>query len=220
MREMKLIRILLADDQVLFREGLHSLLSAQPDIEIVGEAGDGEQAVRLVAERHPDLVLMDVRMPVLNGVAATKQIHEQYPGCHVLLLTTFDDDEYVFEGLRAGASGYLLKDAPVQRLLEAIHIAAQGEMFLQPSVASKVVAELNRHSSLPLGAQKGLTEPLSPREIDILRMIARGYSNREIAEALVITEGTVKNHVTSILGKFGVRDRTQAVIKAQDLRLV
>jgi len=196
------------------------LLAAQPNIEIVGEAGNGQDAVRLVAELHPDLVLMDVRMPALDGVAATRQIHDNYPDCHVLLLTTFDDDEYVFEGLRAGASGYLLKDAPVQRLLEAIHIAAQGETFLQPSIAAKVVAELNRQSAPSLPAQKGLTEPLSPREIGILRMIAQGYSNREIADELVITEGTVKNHVTSILGKLGVRDRTQAVIKAQGLRLV
>lgn len=218
--EINVIRVLLADDQILFREGLHSLLVAQSDIEIVGEAGDGEHALRLVDELRPDLVLMDVRMPILDGVAATRLIHANYPDCRVLLLTTFDDDEYVFEGLRAGASGYLLKDVPVQRLLEAIHSAARGETFLQPSIAAKVVAELNRQSTPSLTTPTALTEPLSAREIGILRLIARGYSNREIAGELVITEGTVKNHVTSILGKLGVRDRTQAVIKAQDLRLV
>jgi DNA-binding NarL/FixJ family response regulator len=215
---MNTIRVVLADDQLLFREALHSLLAAQPDIQIVGEAGDGEGAVQLVTELHPDVVLMDVQMPTLDGVAATRRIQEIYPGCHIIMLTTFDDDEYVFEGLRAGAIGYLLKDAPAKRLIEAIHSAARGETFLQPSIAAKVVAELNRQT--PISSQKGLIEPLTAREIDILRMIARGRSNREIAEELVITEGTVKNHVTSILGKLSVRDRTQAVLKAQELRLV
>lgn len=215
-----MIRILLADDQLLFREGLHSLLATQPDIEIVGEAGDGEEAVRLVSQLCPQLVLMDVRMPKLDGVAATRLIHDHYPECRVLLLTTFDDDEYVFEGLRAGATGYLLKDVPVQRLLEAIQSAARGETFLPPPIAAKVVAELNRQSTPSLTPSTELTEPLSAREIGVLRLIARGYSNREIADELVITEGTVKNHVTSILAKLGVRDRTQAVIKAQALHLV
>jgi DNA-binding NarL/FixJ family response regulator len=215
---MNPIRVVLADDQLLFREALHSLLAAQPDIEIVGEAGDGEGAVQLVTELRPDVVLMDVQMPTLDGVAATRRIQEIDPGCHIIMLTTFDDDEYVFEGLRAGAIGYLLKDAPAKRLIEAIHSAARGETFLQPSIAAKVVAELNRQT--PLTSQKGLIEPLTAREIDILRMIARGRSNREIAEALVITEGTVKNHVTSILAKLSVRDRTQAVLMAQELRLV
>jgi DNA-binding NarL/FixJ family response regulator len=214
------IRILLADDQRLFREALHSLLASQPDIQVVGEAGDGEQALRLIAELRPDMVLMDVQMPVLDGVAATRRIHEQFPACKIILLTTFDDDDYVFEGLRAGALGYLLKDAPAQNLTEAIHSAARGETFLHPSIATKVVARLNQQSGAASSMPAGLTEPLTAREIDILRMIARGYSNREIADELVITEGTVKNHVTSILGKLGVRDRTQAVLKAQDLRLV
>jgi DNA-binding NarL/FixJ family response regulator len=215
---MNPIRVILADDQLLFREALRSLLAAQPDIQVVGEAGDGEAAVGLVAELHPDVVLLDVQMPALDGVAAARRIQEIDPGCHIIMLTTFDDDEYVFEGLRAGAIGYLLKDAPARRLIEAIHSAARGETFLQPSITAKVVAELTRQSPAP--SQKGLIEPLTAREIDILRMIARGRSNREIAESLVITEGTVKNHVTSILGKLGVRDRTQAVLKAQELRLV
>jgi DNA-binding NarL/FixJ family response regulator len=136
------------------------------------------------------------------------------------MLTTFDDDEYVFEGLRAGAIGYLLKDAPVARLIDAIHMAARGETFLQPSVAAKVVAELNRQHVATHGTLPGLVEPLTAREIDILKMIAHGSSNREIADKLVIAEGTVKNHVTAILSKLGVRDRTQAVLRAQELRLV
>jgi DNA-binding NarL/FixJ family response regulator len=217
---MNAIRILLADDQRLFREALHTLLAAQANIEVVGEAGDGEQALRLMADLHPDLILLDVQMPILDGVATTRRIHEQYPACRVILLTTFDDDEYVFEGLRAGAIGYLLKDAPAQQLLDAIQSAARGETFLHPSIATKVVARLNQQPDTPNKLPTGLTEPLTAREIDILRMIARGYSNREIADELVITEGTVKNHVTSILGKLAVRDRTQAVIKAQELHLV
>jgi DNA-binding NarL/FixJ family response regulator len=215
---MTTIRVLLADDQVLFREALHTLLSMQPGIEVVGEASDGEQALRLAAELRPDVVLMDVQMPVLDGVAATRRLHVEQAACRVIMLTTFDDDEYVFEGLRAGAVGYLLKDAPAKQLVEAIQVAARGETFLQPSVAAKVVAELTRQTAQP--PPQPLVEPLTAREIDILRLMAGGYSNREIADELVITEGTVKNHITNILGKLGVRDRTQAVLKAKDLRLV
>lgn len=216
---MSSIRVILADDQILFREGLRRLLDAQDGIEVVGEAGNGEQALFIVAEQRPDVVLMDVRMPVMDGVAATRRIAEEQPESRVILLTTFDDDEYVFEGLRAGAIGYLLKDAPIQQLIDALHMAARGETFLQPSIAAKVVAELNRQTHTSFSPSP-LVEPLTAREIEILRQIVQGHSNREIAESLVITEGTVKNHVTSILGKLGVRDRTQAVLKAQDLRLV
>jgi DNA-binding NarL/FixJ family response regulator len=214
------VRVVLADDQLLFREGLHSLLVARDDIEVVGEAGNGEQVLRVVAEKHPDVILMDVRMPIMDGVAATRRIKTDYPDLQVILLTTFDDDEYVFEGLRAGAIGYLLKDAPIQQLIEAVHMAARGETFLQPSIAAKVVAELKRQTLPSPSPASTLVEPLTAREIEILRHVAHGRSNREIAEALVITEGTVKNHVTSILGKLSVRDRTQAVLKAQELRLV
>lgn len=212
-----MIRVLLADDQVLFREALHMLLAAQPSIEIVGEAGDGEEALRMAAELQPDVVLMDVQMPVLDGVAATKRLLGQKSAPRVILLTTFDDDEYVFEGLRAGAIGYLLKDAPGKKLVEAIEAAARGETFLQASVAAKVVAEATRQHSAPASP---LPEPLTAREIEILRLMAKGQNNREIADTLVISEGTVKNHVTSILGKLAVRDRTQAVLKGQELRLV
>ena len=215
------IRVLLVDDQALFREGLRTLLAAQPGVEVVGEAANGEEALRLAATRRPDVVLMDLQMPVLDGVAATRRLRESSPGCQVIVLTTFDDDEYVFEGLRAGAVGYLLKDTSAQRLLEAIRAAARGESFLQPSVAAKVVAEFTRLSAS--GARTGagaLVEPLSERETEILRLLAQGASNREIAEALVIAEGTTKNHITSILGKLGVRDRTQAALKARELGLV
>jgi DNA-binding NarL/FixJ family response regulator len=212
-----MIRILLVDDQRLFREALGTLLAAQPTLELVGEAGDGEEALRLAHQLQPDVILMDVQMPVLDGVAATRRLRAELPACRVILLTVFDDDEYVLEGLRAGAVGYLLKDASSARLLEAIDAAARGEAFLQPSVAAKVVAQFASGGGIP---QSSLTEPLTAREIEILRLLAKGHSNREIADALVLAEGTVKNHVTNILGKLDVRDRTQAVLKAQQLRLV
>lgn len=214
-----MIRVLLADDQVLFREALHTLLSTQPEIEVVAEAGTGEEAIQLAIAHQPQVALMDVQMPVLDGVAATRQLRTLLPDCHIIMLTTFDDDEYVFEGLRAGAVGYLLKDSSAQRLVEAIQTAARGETFLQPSIAAKVVRELTRQTASPISPQP-LIEPLTAREIEILRLMAQGHSNREIADTLVITEGTAKNHITNIFGKLGVRDRTQAVLKAQSLRLV
>lgn len=215
-----MIRILLVDDQALFREGLRTLLSVQPGLEVVGEAGNGEEAVRLAASMHPNVVLMDVQMPVLDGVAATRRLHADYPECHVIMLTTFDDDEYVFEGLRAGAVGYLLKDASSEKLVEAIRAAARGESFLQPSVAAKVVAEFTRLADKSSARPQPLLEPLSERELEILSLAADGLSNKEIAARLVITEGTVKNHVSNILGKLGVRDRVQAALKAKELGLL
>ncbi len=222
-----MIRILLVDDQALFREGLHTLLSVHDDLEVVGEASNGQEAVEAVEKLSPDVVLMDLRMPVLNGVAATRQIMESTTSSRVIVLTTFDDDEYVFDGLRAGAVGYLLKDVPSARLVEAIRAAARGESFLQPSVAAKVLAEFSRMSDLETGSglktavpSQTLVEPLSERELEILGVLATGASNREIAKALFITEGTVKNHVTNILGKLGVRDRTQAALKAKDMGLI
>ncbi len=212
------IRVLLVDDQALFREALHTLLSVQPNIEVVGEAGDGEEALRLVAQYQPDVVLMDLQMPVMDGVAATRRLQSEYPASRAIMLTTFDDDEYVFEGLRAGAIGYLLKDVSAQKLVEAIQSAARGETFLQPSIAAKVVAEVARHGTPT--TQVALIEPLTSRELDILRRLAEGLNNREIADQLVITEGTVKNHVSNILGKLGVRDRTQAALKAKEMQLL
>ncbi len=214
------IRILLVDDQALFREGLRTLLSVQNEFEVVGEAANGEEALRLAAGNRPDVVLMDLRMPVLDGVTATRRLHENFPDCRVIVLTTFDDDEYVFEGLRAGAMGYLLKDVSSEKLFEAIRAAWRGEYFMQPSITAKVMTEFARLSR-PAKIQEGvLVEPLSAREMEILMFVASGASNREIAEQLVISEGTVKNHVTSILGKLGVKDRLQAVIKAKEIGLI
>lgn len=215
------IRVLLVDDQSLFREGLETLLSVHKDILVVGVAGNGREAVEVAAKVQPDVVLMDVRMPVLDGVRATRRLKEALPQCRVIVLTTFDDDEYVFDALRAGAVGYLLKDVASAQLVEAIRAAARGESILEPSVAAKVIAEFTRVSSmLPSTQMEQLTESLSERELEILGMIARGASNKEIANQLFITEGTVKNHVTHILGKLGVRDRTQAALKARELGLL
>ncbi len=211
-----MIRILLVDDQALFREALRMLISAQPDLEVIGEAANGEEAIKLADSFAPDVVLMDLQMPVMNGVAATRHLHSTQPDCHVIALTTFDGDEYVFDCLRAGAVGYLLKDAASENLFAAIRAAARGESFLQPSVTARVLAEFTRLSDrLPHSAP--LIESLSDREHEILRLIAKGSTNREIAEALFITEGTVKNHVTNILSKLDVRDRTQAALKAREL---
>ena len=223
---MKLIKILLVDDQPLFREGLRTLLSVQSDFEIVGEAGNGEEAIKLARTLQPAVVLMDLQMPVLDGVAATRCLKTEQPDCRVIVLTTFDDDENVFDGLRAGAVGYLLKDAPSEKLCEAIRLAARGESFLQPSVAAKVVAEFARLTSTASKTaapsqlhNEPLIEPLSDREREILSLISSGASNREIANTLFLAEGTVKNHVTNILGKLGVRDRTQAALKAREMGL-
>jgi len=214
------IRVLLVDDQVLFREGLRTLLSVQRDIEVVGEAGDGIEAVREAVRLKPDVVLMDLQMPQLDGVGATRQLHSECPQSNVVILTTFDDDEYVFEGLRAGARGYLLKDVSSETLVEAIHGAARGESFLQPSIATKVVAEFSRLTPKAKTPQELMPEPLSERECQVLQLITAGASNREIAETLVIAEGTVKNHVTHILEKMGVRDRTQAALCAREWGLI
>ncbi len=214
------IKILLVDDQPLFREGLRTLLSVQRDFEVVAEAGNGEEAIRLARSLLPSVVLMDLQMPVLDGVAATRRLREELPNVRVIVLTTFDDDEMVFDGLRAGAVGYLLKDAPSEKLAEAIRVAARGETFLQPSVAAKVVAEFARLTRKTAGTSDSASEPLSERELEILRLIGQGASNREIAGTLFLAEGTVKNHVTNILGKLDVRDRTQAAMKARDNGLI
>ncbi len=214
------VSILIVDDQSLFREGLRTLLSVQPDFDVVGEAGNGEEALRMAIKFKPDVILMDLRMPVMDGVTATLRLHENNPQVKVLVLTTFDDDEYVFDGLRAGAVGYLLKDVSSEKLFEAIRAADRGEYFLQPSITAKVMAEFSRLSRIAPSSVEVLAEPLSPREMEILRLVATGASNREIADTLVIAEGTVKNHLTNILGKLSVKDRMQAVLKAKEYGLI
>ncbi|MHA6624428.1 response regulator [Pseudonocardia sichuanensis] len=218
---MSAVRVLLVDDQALFREALATLLAVHPDVEVVGEAGDGDAALRRAAELAPDVVLMDLRMPVLDGIAATRRLRVELPAVRVIALTTFDDDEDVFAALRAGAVGYLLKDVSSARLVEAVLAAARGESVLQPSVAAKVVA---RFAQLPDTAPdprpQPLVVPLSERELEVLRLMADGRSNREIAGALFLAEGTVKNHVTNVLAKLGARDRTQAALRARALDLL
>jgi DNA-binding NarL/FixJ family response regulator len=214
------VRVLLVDDQAMFREGLRTLFSVQADLEVVGEAANGEEAVELATRLRPDVVLMDLRMPVLDGVAATRRIGENRPECRVIVLTTFDDDEAVFEGLRAGAVGYLLKDASSKKLFEAVRAAARGESFLSPSVAAKVVSEFTRLSQRTATHAEELVEPLTERELEVLRLVGTGATNKKIAQKLVIAEGTVKNHLTSVYGKLAVSDRTQAALKARELGLI
>ncbi|HEY48371.1 MAG TPA: response regulator transcription factor [Anaerolineae bacterium] len=215
------IRVLLVDDQALFREGLETLLSVHEDIQVVGQASNGQEALQIATKVQPDVVLMDIRMPILDGVRATHLLKNALPQCRVIVLTTFDDDEYIFDALRTGAVGYLLKDVASAQLVEAIRAAARGESILEPSVAAKVIAEFSRVSRLVPSAQmEHLVDPLSERELEILGQIAKGFSNKEIADQLFIAEGTVKNHVTNILGKLGVRDRTQAALKARELGLL
>ena len=214
------VGILIVDDQSLFREGLRTLLSVQPDFEVVGEASNGEEALRQAVRNRPNVVLMDLRMPVMDGVTATQRLRETLPHCKVIVLTTFDDDEFVFDGLRAGAVGYLLKDVSSEKLFEAIRAADRGEYFLMPSITAKVMAEFSRLSRNSPVPSEALAEPLSPREMEILRLVATGASNRDIADRLVIAEGTVKNHLTNILGKLNVKDRMQAVLKAREYGLI
>jgi DNA-binding NarL/FixJ family response regulator len=228
------VSVLIVDDQMLMRQGLRTLLELQPGIRVAGEAADGAQALAEVERLLPDVALMDVRMPRMDGVGATRQVRARFPQTQVIILTTFDDDEYVFEGLRAGAMGYLLKDVSAEELADAIRRVARGEALIQPSIARKVVSEFarlgteaaaedaggtakqgRRSADEPAAKDATLVDALSERELDVLRLLAQGLSNREIAERLVISEGTAKNHVSNILSKMGVRDRTQAVLMAK-----
>jgi DNA-binding NarL/FixJ family response regulator len=205
------VRVLLVDDQALFREALATLLDVRDDVDVVGEAGNGDEALRRAAELRPDVVLMDLRMPVLDGIAATRRMRVEQPGVQVIALTTFDDDEDVF----------LLKDVSSERLLEAIHAAARGESVLQPSVAAKVVARFAQLPATdPQPRPQPLVVPLSDRELEVMRLVSEGRTNREIAAALYLAEGTVKNHVTNVLAKLGARDRTHAALRAQALGLL
>ncbi|MFZ5440331.1 MAG: response regulator [Myxococcota bacterium] len=212
-----MLRVLLVDDQALFREGLRTLLSVEPEVLVVGEARDGLEALTLVEQTHPSVVLMDLRMPGLDGVGATRRIRARFPRTQVLVLTTFDDDASIFEAVRAGAVGYLLKDASAETLVAAIRAADRGDSVLQPSVARRLMEEFTRLSTFaPSPAQRF---DLSERELEVLRLLARGASNKEIASALQVVEGTVKNHVTRILEKLEVADRTQAALKAREAGL-
>lgn len=197
------IRVMLVDDQRLMREGLRTLLELEPDLVVVAEASDGASALVIYAQIRPNVVLMDIRMPHLDGVETTRRLCSQWPDARVLILTTFDDDAYVFEGLRAGALGYLLKDSTGQELATAVRTVAAGGALIGPSVARKVLTEFTRVAAVPVSAD--LLDPLSEREKEILRLLAQGFSNPEIATSLNLAEGTVKNYVTSILQKTGDR---------------
>lgn len=197
------IRILIIEDQTLMRQGLKTILDLEPGMQVVGEAADGDRGVHQALALRPDIILMDVQMPVLNGVEATAAICAAWPEARIIILTTFDRDDYVFQGIRAGALGYLLKDTPADDLIRTIRRVAAGEAFIQPEIASRTLRELLRPQQAPL-------EPLSDREREVLVLLAQGASNKEIAERLVISEGTVKNHVSNILGKLQAENRTQA----------
>jgi DNA-binding NarL/FixJ family response regulator len=215
------VSILLADDQELLRMGFRLVLEAQPDLEVAGEAGDGEQAVELVSKLEPDIVLMDVRMPTMDGVEATRRIVARGGRSRVIILTTFDLDEYAYSALRAGASGFLLKDAPPADLLSAIRAVARGDAVVAPSTTKRLLASVADRLPDPYGAvPTDDLELLTAREREVLVEVARGLSNAEIAETLVVAEATVKTHVGRILSKLAVRDRVQLVIYAYDHGLV
>lgn len=219
---MSAIRLVLVDDQALFREGLRILLGQTSRLDIVAEAGNGEEAVAAARLHQPDIMLMDLRMPRLNGVEATRRITQEMPDIRVIVLTTFEDDEEVYEALSAGAVGYLLKASPSERVVEAIELTARGESFIEPSVTAKLLGHFSRLASnqTKREAPQPLAEPLSARELDVLRHLASGRSNKEIAHELGIAEGTVKNHMSNVIGKLGALDRTQAALRARELGLI
>ncbi len=213
-------RVLIADDQAMVRAGFAALLDAQVDLSVVGQAKDGVEAVELAASLNPDVVLMDVRMPELDGLAAARRILDAGCTCRVVMLTTFDLDDYVLEAIRGGASGFLLKDAPPADLIEAVRIVARGDALLAPSITRRLI---ERFATLPQPARptpQPALETLTPREREVLVQVARGRSNAEIAATLVIAEQTVKSHVSKVLGKLSLRDRAQAVVLAYESGLV
>jgi DNA-binding NarL/FixJ family response regulator len=204
-----MIRLLLVDDQEIFRQGLAMMLSVETDLEIVGQAANGQEAIEAAQQLQPQVILMDVQMPVCSGVQATKTIHECYPWIRILVLTTFDDDEYIIQSLQVGALGYLLKRTPATEIAAAIRSVAQGYSQLGPTIAQKAFAQFK-----PLPSVSDF-DKLSKREIDVLKLVGQGHNNQEIAEALFLSEGTVKNHVTQILSKLVMRDRIAAALWAQ-----
>jgi DNA-binding NarL/FixJ family response regulator len=209
-----MIKVLLVDDQGLIRQGLKVLLELEPDLEIVGEAENGKIAINLVEQLQPDVVLMDVRMPIMDGVAATQEIQNRFPNIKVLVLTTFDDDQYVKAALQNGAMGYLLKDTPSEELAVAIRAVDKGYSQLGPGIVKKLLNQFTPNQPNPTPSVPSALSELTPREKEVLHLIATGASNREIAQTLYISEGTVKNHVTNILNRLNLRDRTQAAILA------
>lgn len=209
-----MIRVLICDDQVVVCEGLKAILSTAESIDVVGIANDGENAVACVSNLHPDVVLMDLKMPIMNGVQATRVIHSRFPNVHVLVLTTYDFDEWVFDAIRSGASGYLLKDTPREALVAAIQGTANGKTYVDPAVAGKIFNQISNSAVPGNGNHGNLVKSLNDRERDVLRLLASGMSNPEIAQHLYLSEGTVRNYVSSILTKLGVSDRTQAAIIA------
>lgn len=213
------IKVLLVDDQSLFREALANLISSDPIFEVVGSVTNGEEALRATAIHQPEVILMDLRMPVMDGVSATRRIKAQFPNVKVIALTTFSDDESVFDAIRAGAVGYLLKDSSKEDLFHAISLAAENKYFLPPEITARVVKEFTRISK-PKQVVQALQVNLTAREMEILKLIAEGISNKEIADRLVIAEGTVKNHISKILEKMDVSDRLQALLKAKSLGII
>src|SRR5262245_3364184 len=213
-----MIRVLIVDDQTLVRQGVRSLLALAEGIEVIGEAGDGRQAVELVPQLNPDVVLMDMRMPVMSGLEALQSMARSNTLPPTIILTTFDDDQLVLSGLKAGARGYLLKDVSLDQLVEAVRTVAAGGSLVAPMVTQRLLAGVGRIQNQVSSLEQ--PDPLTERETEILRLLSGGYSNKEIANSLRVAEGTVKNHVSNILSKLGVRDRTRAVLKALELGIV
>ena len=205
------MKILLCDDQAVIRDGLEMLLHLEKDFQVVGCASDGAEAIELAAQKKPDLILMDLKMPGTNGIEATRQIHAKFPNIKILVLTTYDDDEWLFDAIRAGASGYLLKDTPRQKIIEAIRGTMEGKSFVDPAVAGKLMNQVASNQKQPTSV---LADKLTERELDVLRLIAKGFNNSDIAGQLHLSEGTVRNHVSAILEKLAVSDRTQAAVIA------
>ncbi|MDO9301726.1 MAG: response regulator transcription factor [Anaerolineales bacterium] len=205
------MKILLCDDQIVIRDGLEMLLNLEKDFQVVGAAQDGVEAVEITMQNQPDLILMDLRMPIMNGIEATREIHAKFPAIKILVLTTYDDDEWVFDAIRAGASGYLLKDTSRQKIVEAIRGTMEGKSFIDPAIATKLLNHFSNKQTQPTSM---LADKLTKRELDVLRLIAKGVNNNDIANQLHLSEGTVRNRVSVILEKLNVSDRTQAALIA------
>ncbi|MGE5658997.1 MAG: response regulator [Actinomycetota bacterium] len=211
-----MIRLLLVDDQEMFRQGLAALLALEDDLEVVGQAGDGEMAITLAEQLQPDVILMDIQMPMCDGVIATREIHQRFPWIRVLVLTTFDQDEYIWQSLQAGALGYILKNTPSKQVAAAIRTLSQGHSQLGPTIAPKLFAQLN---SMPLSPRAEYQHRFSDRELEILHLLGQGKTNQEIARTLHLAHGTVKNNISRILSELEVSDRTQAALWAKQYRL-